>query len=311
MPGKCVLSDADADGDNHSSTSDESTILKLRARLRADLAAHDAGSLILSELQHRWRGEYNSHRAMLGRRKTHGARVDEEFWRFPNFLRQVGPKPHPSYSLDRIDHGDPEYAPGKVRWASKRTQTQNRSNSVLLTSSQTGETLAASEWARRTRTPLDTLLKRKQRGWTDDQAISGQGPAASRANQQHAQQQRDLMTDAERFATMNGDQLAAYEPWYDLGVSPDLQQILRESYAVRRNTELFQVQWAALELERVAKGALRKAQQRFEEDAPEEELDELYLDAERWRAIADRANSLGAAWAARAGQLSSRKKIGF
>ncbi len=48
-------------------------------------------------------------------------------WRddFPTFLRAVGTRPAPGYSLDRIDNEGP-YEPGNVRWATKLEQTQNR-----------------------------------------------------------------------------------------------------------------------------------------------------------------------------------------
>ena len=44
---------------------------------------------------------------------------------YDNFLEDLGRKPYPSYSLDRID-GDGDYEPGNCRWASKRVQAQNR-----------------------------------------------------------------------------------------------------------------------------------------------------------------------------------------
>jgi hypothetical protein len=44
---------------------------------------------------------------------------------FERFLQDVGPRPAPHYSLDR-ENNDGPYAPGNVRWATKREQALNR-----------------------------------------------------------------------------------------------------------------------------------------------------------------------------------------
>lgn len=99
-----------------------------------------------------------------------GIRVCDR-WRtsFEAFLADVGPRPTPRHSLDRIDN-DGDYEPGNVRWATSFEQSRNRRNVKLYTHD--GETLTLSEWADRVGLPYSTLKQRVSRlGWSLARAL--------------------------------------------------------------------------------------------------------------------------------------------
>lgn len=96
--------------------------------------------------------------------------LDQSFVMFADFLRIVGPRPEPTWSLDRIDYTGP-YSPDNVRWASKETQSRNRSNTIFLTSK--GVTRPLVEWAEVLGVDANTLRGRKRAGWTDEEIIDG------------------------------------------------------------------------------------------------------------------------------------------
>lgn len=135
--------------------------------------------------------EYKTWRSMLGRchRKTdpgwknYGGRGISvcERWRrsFQSFLADMGPRPSPAHSIDRINN-DRGYGPGNCRWATQLQQQNNRRSTRLAMFR--GRRLSLSEIAREAGVPFQTLWRRVRRaGWEIERAISTpsrQGPAS-------------------------------------------------------------------------------------------------------------------------------------
>jgi hypothetical protein len=72
-----------------------------------------------------------------------------ERWRdsFEAFFADMGPRPSPKHSLERINNGG-HYEPGNCRWATKLQQSENRRTNRLFTHN--GRTQTISQWSRET-----------------------------------------------------------------------------------------------------------------------------------------------------------------
>lgn len=126
-----------------------------------------------SGLRDRYPAEANSHRNMKQRANGHGKTVSPAISEFRDFLLLIGPMPAPGMTLDRIENNDPEYAPGKVRWASKKIQSNNRSNTCVYTLSANRMKFTASQLAEHFGLTTDAIRKRSGRGWSHDEIILG------------------------------------------------------------------------------------------------------------------------------------------
>jgi len=98
-----------------------------------------------------------------------GIRVCESWQDFATFRQDMGLRPSPNHSIDRIDNDGP-YAPDNCRWATMVDQSNNRRSSRILTVN--GETLTMAQWERRTGLKPGTVFKRLAQGWPPEQAVT-------------------------------------------------------------------------------------------------------------------------------------------
>lgn len=106
---------------------------------------------------------------------THGGRgikVCEVWSSFAAFFADMGPRPGPGYSIDRIDN-DGDYEPDNCRWATEYEQGNNKRTNTVIMFGGASKTLA--EWSRALPFEItdNTLYKRIfVKKWAVDRALT-------------------------------------------------------------------------------------------------------------------------------------------
>lgn len=152
-----------------------------------------------------------------------GITVCERWHFYPNFLADMGACPGPLMTVDRIDNAR-GYEPGNCRWATKAEQSRNRPNHcVALTHG--GQTLIATEWARKLGMSPNTIFARIRLGWTAERILTtppNGGPVPNR----HPKL---------RQLTLNGQTKPLMDWAQELGLSANaLRMRLRLGWTVKR-----------------------------------------------------------------------------
>lgn len=101
---------------------------------------------------------------------SRGVKVCERWQKFANFYADMGIKPSPKHSIDRIDNNG-DYCPENCRWATDKEQGNNTRRSVWITYK--GETKTMIDWARSVGIPYKTLHTRLRKlGWEIESVLT-------------------------------------------------------------------------------------------------------------------------------------------
>lgn len=131
-----------------------------------------------------------------------GITVCERWQRsFADFLADMGPRPGPLVTLDRIDN-DGNYEPGNCRWATRSEQARNRRSCIILEFN--GERLTLVDWAERYGMERYQLEHRVRLGWPLERALAEPiRPTALSCDPEEREQQRSQIVDALELAGSN------------------------------------------------------------------------------------------------------------
>ena len=95
---------------------------------------------------------------------------DEWLHDFKRFYEDMGPRPTPSHSIDRID-GKKGYSKENCRWATKKEQSENRPTWVNIIEFN-GEKKTISELAKVVGIARKSLYGRLESGWSIEEALT-------------------------------------------------------------------------------------------------------------------------------------------
>lgn len=112
---------------------------------------------------------FNPHTERFKNYGGRGITICAEWKSFPNFYRDMGRRPSPHHSIDRINNSG-DYEPGNCRWATTVQQARNGRCTRIITYA--GVSACLTEWAERLGMRMQVLHHRLSRGWTVRRALT-------------------------------------------------------------------------------------------------------------------------------------------
>jgi hypothetical protein len=93
-----------------------------------------------------------------------GITVCEEWQSFDRFLADMGPKPAPRHTIERLDN-ELGYSKANCVWATQQVNLNNRRTTVFA--SLNGERMPFADACRKAGVPYGTAFLRKKKGWPE------------------------------------------------------------------------------------------------------------------------------------------------
>ena len=134
-----------------------------------DSTHSDSGSKeygIWGNMLYRCHTESSSHYSNYGGR---GVKVGSDWFDYENFIKDMGRAPSLEHSLDRINN-DGDYTKENCRWATKKQQSRNRRNSIIVTVY--GVDLQVNDYCEKYNKSVHTIRNRIKRGWPMSKIIN-------------------------------------------------------------------------------------------------------------------------------------------
>lgn len=98
-----------------------------------------------------------------------GRGIEFRFSSFDEFFEELGRRPSPDHSVDRIDVNG-HYEKGNVRWATRKEQNRNRTDNHWITIGD--KTLTIVQWSEITEISSVTICARIKYGWCEPCAVT-------------------------------------------------------------------------------------------------------------------------------------------
>lgn len=135
----------------------------------------------------------NPRNAKYPRYGGRGIRVCAAWNDFARFYADMGPRPTPRHSIDRIDNDGP-YSPENCRWATISEQSNNRRSNLWLTHA--GRTQRPAEWAAELGIDVKIIYRRMHRGWSDARVLTQNARGSHRSGGETVEDGMKLVGDS-------------------------------------------------------------------------------------------------------------------